>query len=124
MKERRRAIDGKLIEKSKSNPGYYKYQFTIKELNGDTNVIPSYGVDMTDALQRILKNEKKEKFNKVYVKKIEPTVMISIFLVWVIMITLSIIMPEYPQYALYGTISLMSIVLFIAAHNFYKNLNK
>ena len=64
MKERRRAIDGKLIEKSKSNPGYYKYQFTIKELNGDTNVIPSYGVDMTDALQRILKNEKKEKFKE------------------------------------------------------------
>jgi len=124
MKERRRAIDGKLIEKSKSNPGYYKYQFTIKELNGDTNVIPSYGVDMTDALQRILKNEKKEKFNKIYVKKVEPTVMLSIFLVWVIMITLSMVMPKYPEYALYGTISLMSIVLFIAVHNFYKNLNK
>jgi len=124
MKERRRAIDGKLIEKSKSNPGYYKYQFTIKELNGDTNVIPSYGVDMTDALQRILKNEKKEKFNKIYVNKVEPTVMLSIFLVWVIMITLSMVMPKYPEYALYGTISLMSIVLFIAVHNFYKNLNK
>lgn len=124
MKERRRATDGKLIEKSKSNPGYYKYQFTIKELNGDTNVIPSYGVDMTDALQRILKNEKKEKFNKIYVKKVEPTVMLSIFLVWIIMITLSMIMPEYPEYALYGTISLMSIVLLIATYNFFKNINK
>lgn len=124
MKERRRAIDGKLIEKSKSNPGYYKYQFTIEELNGDKNVVPSYGVDMTDALQRILKNEKKEKLNKVYVKKVEPTIMLSIFLVWIVMITLSMIMPEYPEYALYGTIGLMSIVLFIAVHNFFKNFNK
>ena len=79
---------------------------------------------MTDALQRILKNEKKEKFNKVYVKKVEPTVMISAFLAWLTMITLSIIMPKYPEYALYGTISLMSIVLFIATYNFFKNLNK
>ena len=66
MKERRRAIEAKLIEKSKSNPGYYKYQIKIKELNGEEHVVPSYGVDMEDALKRIIKNENKEKINKVY----------------------------------------------------------
>ena len=70
MKNRRRATDGKLIEKSKSNPEYYKYQFTIREVDGSENVIPSYGVDMTDALQRILKHERKEKLNEVYVNKV------------------------------------------------------
>jgi len=120
MKERRRAVDGKLIEVSKSNPGYYKYQFTIKELDGYESVIPSYGVDMTDALQRILKNEKKEKLNDVYVKKVEPTIMISVVLVWLTMIGLSMFIPDHPEYALYGTIGLMSIVMIIAVHNFFK----
>ncbi len=122
MKERRRATDGKLIEKSKSNPGYYKYQFTIKELDGSENIIPSYGVDMTDALQRILKYERKEKLNKVYVNKVEPTVMISVVLAWMTMIGLSMFIPNHPEYALYGTIGLMSIVLVIAMYNFFKNL--
>ena len=122
MKERRKAIDGKLVEESKSNPGYYKYQFSIKELNGDVNVIPSYGVDMTDALQRILKNEKKEKLKKVYIKKVEPTVLISLFLSWVIMIGLSTFVPKHPGFAIYSTIGLMTVVLFMALYNFYKNI--
>lgn len=123
MKDRRRASEGKLIEKSKSNPDYYKYQFTIRELDGNESVIPSYGVDMTDALQRILKNEKKEKLNKVYVNKVEPTVMISVVLVWLVMIGLSMFIPSHPEYALYGTIGLMSIVMVVAVHNFIKNIN-
>ncbi len=101
MKNRRRATDGKLIEKSKSNPGYYKYQFTIREVDGSENIIPSYGVDMTDALQRILKHERKEKLNKVYVNKVEPTVMISVFITWIIMVGLSIMMPNQPRVRYY-----------------------
>jgi len=124
MKNRRRATDGKLVEKSKSNPEYYKYQFTIREVDGSENIIPSYGVDMSDALQRILKHERKEKLNKVYVNKVEPTVMISVFMTWIIMVGLSIMMPNQPGYALYGTIGLMSVVLVVAVYNFFKNLNK
>ena len=124
MKDRRRAVDGKLIEKSKSNPGYYKYQFTIREVDGSENIIPSYGVDMTDALQRILKHERKEKLNKVYVNKVEPTVMISVFITWIVMVGLSVMMPNQLGYALYGTIGLMSVVLVVAVYNFFKNLNK
>ena len=124
MKDRRRATYGKLIEKSKTNPGYYKYQFTIREVDGSENIIPSYGVDMTDALQRILKHERKEKLNEVYVNKVEPTVMISVLITWIIMVGLSIMMPNQPGYALYGTIGLMSVVLVVAVYNFFKNLNK
>jgi hypothetical protein len=110
MKDRRRATDGKLVEESKSNAGYYKYQFTIKEIDGSENIIPSYGVDMTDALQRILKHERKEK--------------LSVFITWIIMVGLSIMMPNQPGYALYGTIGLMSLVLVVAVYNFIKNLNQ
>jgi len=48
--------------------------------------------------------------------------MISVVLVWLIMIGLSMFIPNHPEYALYGTIGLMSIVLIIAVYNFFKNL--
>ena len=124
MKDRRRATNGKLIEKSKSNPGYYKYQFTIREIDGSENIVPSYGVDMTDALQRILKHERKEKLNKVYVNKVEPTLMIAVLVGWLISVGLSTIYTTHPEYAFYGTMGVMSLVLLYAIYNFYKNLNK
>ena len=124
MKDRRRATDGKLIEKSNSNPGYYKYQFTIREIDGSESTIPSYGVDMTDALQRILKHERKEKLSKVYVNKVEPTLMITVLVGWLISVGLSTIYTTHPEYAFYGTIGVMSIVLIYAIYNFYKHLNK
>ena len=124
MKDRRRATDGKLIEKSNSNPGYYKYQFTIREIDGSESVIPSYGVDMTDALQRILKHERKEKLNKVYVNKVEPTLMITVLVAWLVSIGLSTVYDTHPEYAFYGTIGVMSLVLVYAIYNFYKHINK
>jgi len=60
----------------------------------------------------------------VYVKKVEPTVMISVVLSWLTMIGLSMFIPDRPEYALYGTIGLMSIVMAVAVHNFIKNINK
>lgn len=124
MKERRRAVEGKLVEKSKSNPGYYKYQFTIRELDGSENIIPSYGVDMTDALSRILKRERKERLDVVYEKKVEPTIMYSVMVAWLFMIALSIFMPHSPEYALFGTIGIMSILLIVAIYNYYNKTNK
>ena len=79
---------------------------------------------MSDAIKRLVKKENKEKLNKIYVNKVEPTVMISVVLVWLIMIGLSMFIPDRPEYALYGTIGLMSIVMIIAVQNFIKNFNK
>lgn len=61
MKQRRKAIEGKLIGESKTSPGYFKYQFTILELDGTTQVIPAYGKDMEDALERLVWVERSEK---------------------------------------------------------------
>ena len=60
-KDRRKAIDAKLIGESKTSPGYFKYQFTILELDGTTNVTPAYGKDMEDALGRLVWTERVEK---------------------------------------------------------------
>jgi hypothetical protein len=68
-KDRRKAIDAKLIGESKTSPGYFKYQFTILELDGTTNVTPAYGKDMEDALERLVWVERTEKkpFNVVVI---------------------------------------------------------
>ena len=61
MKQRRKAIEGKLIGESKTSPGYFKYQFTILELDGSKNILPAYGKDMEDALERLVWVEITEK---------------------------------------------------------------
>lgn len=63
-KERRKAIDCKLIEASKTSPGYFKYQITIKELDGTINVVPAYGKDMQDAIERLIWTERYESVSK------------------------------------------------------------
>ena len=54
---RRRALECKLVEKSKSNPGYLKYMVTIGEKDGTVHTQPAYGKDMQGALNRLLKKE-------------------------------------------------------------------
>ena len=61
MKQIRKAIDAKLIGESKTSPGYFKYQFTILELDGTKHEMPAYGKDMEDALERLVWVERTEK---------------------------------------------------------------
>ena len=55
--DRRRALDCKFVEKSKSNPGYLKYLVTIGEKDGTKHTQPVYGKDMQDALSRLINKE-------------------------------------------------------------------
>ena len=61
----RRAINGKLREESKDYPGYFKYEFEIKEEDGSITKIPAYGIDMQDALSRIVRHERIKRVKKV-----------------------------------------------------------
>ena len=61
MKQRRKAIKSEWVEESKSNPGYHKYKFTIRELDGSEHVMPAYGKDMEDALERLVWIERADK---------------------------------------------------------------
>jgi len=74
---RRRAIECKIVEKSKSNPGYCKYMVTIAELDGTINKQPAYGTDMQDALSRLINTERTVKIEK----KVEKNSFIF-FLIW------------------------------------------
>jgi hypothetical protein len=63
-KERRRAIHATLVRESKDNPGYYRYNITIKEKNGTTYDVPAYGKDMQDAIERLIWSERVDKVSK------------------------------------------------------------
>ena len=62
--DRRRAVNCKLIRKSKSNPGYCKYEVTISEMDGTFHKQPCYGKDMQDALSRLINIERTYKVEK------------------------------------------------------------
>ena len=62
-KMRRKAIDCKMIGPSSSSPGYFKYEVTIEEASGKIHKEPAYGLDMQDAISRLVWTERVEKVN-------------------------------------------------------------
>ena len=62
--KRRRAIDCKFVEKSKTSPGYLKYEVTICEKDGTIHKEPAYGIDMQSAIARLLNKERTVKVEK------------------------------------------------------------
>ena len=68
-KTRRKAIDCKLIEESNSNPGYFKYMITIEDKDGSVSQHPAYGVDMQDAIKRLVRSENAEMVVKIVERK-------------------------------------------------------
>ena len=61
MEKKRKAIDCKLVGPRNSNPGYFKYEVTIKEKDGNIHSQPAYGKDMQDAISRLIWNERVDK---------------------------------------------------------------
>ena len=62
--KRRRAIKCKFIEKSKTSPGYLKYEVPICEKDGTKHKQPAYGVDMQSAIARLVNQERTVKVEK------------------------------------------------------------
>jgi type IV secretory pathway TrbL component len=52
-----------LVGPSTTSPGYFKYEITIQEESGKIHVEPAYGVDMQDAISRLVWTERVEKVN-------------------------------------------------------------
>jgi hypothetical protein len=62
--KRRRALECKFVEKSKTSPGYLKYEITICEKDGTIHKQPAYGKDMQSAIARLLNQERTIKVEK------------------------------------------------------------
>ena len=90
---RRRAIDCKIVERSKSNPGYCKYNITIAELDGTVHTQPAYGTDMQDALSRLMNTERTVKVEK----KLERNPFLF-FLIWMVVMAAPVMLHDNLAY--------------------------
>tara|TARA_R110000744_G_scaffold108662_1_gene205698 strand:- start:2407 stop:2781 length:375 start_codon:yes stop_codon:yes gene_type:complete len=85
MTKKRKAIDCKLIRPSTSNPGYFKYEVIIEDVEGNTTTQPAYGTDMQDAINRLIWNERIEKVSKVSKKaKIETPILFALAFICIV----------------------------------------
>tara|TARA_R110000765_G_scaffold116396_1_gene209531 strand:- start:47 stop:448 length:402 start_codon:yes stop_codon:yes gene_type:complete len=117
---RRRALDCKLVEKSKNNPGYLKYMVTIGEKDGSKNTQPAYGKDMQDALSRLLNKERTIKAEK----KVMDNPFIF-FLGWLLMmgwpILLGMDISSSPWFIAYGFLGILGLIVIVTWWNNYIN---
>ena len=107
---KRRAIECKIVERSKSNPGYCKYIITIAELDGTVHKQPAYGKDMQGALSRLL--------NKERTVKVERRLMANpfvFFLGWLLIMgwptLLGMDISSSPWFIVYGFVGIFSLIL-------------
>jgi hypothetical protein len=116
---KRKAIDCKLIEASKTSPGYHKYQITIQEKDGTTTNQPAYGKDMQDAISRLIWNERVKTISAS--RKLDPIV----FTVWTIVLVIPAVVSQVyntPIFSIAGIVSLATVGT--ALYYFVKWLNK
>jgi|TARA_R100000908_G_scaffold64518_2_gene48781 hypothetical protein len=117
---RRRALESKLIKKSDTYPGYYKYMITIGEKDGTTHTRPCYGKDMQDALSRLI--------NKERTVRVEKKVMNNpflFFLGWLLMMGWPLMLgfetSATPWFIVYGFIGIIGLVMIGTWWNSYIN---
>ena len=108
--KRRRAIECKFVEKSKTSPGYLKYEITICEKDGTVHKKPAYGVDMQSAIARLVNQER----TAIVEKKVTNNPLLF-FIAWVILMAWPVLLTQThnsPWFVLYmfgGVISLFII---------------
>ena len=88
-----------MIRKSKSNPEYFRYEIVVGETDGTITKHPAYGLDMQDAVSRLLRKERTDKFEK----KMERNPFIF-FLIWMAVMSVPVIfgdMHDTPWFILY-----------------------
>lgn len=110
MTNKRKAVDCKLIEASKTSPGYHKYQITILEKDGIETTQPAYGKDMQDAISRLIWNERIDKVSKVSKKtKVETPILFGIVFLGIIGPAIWSVMLDTPLISVAG-LSIIALV--------------
>ncbi|GEM_PF-1618128 len=69
-KNKRVAIHAELRKESHKFDGYLKYEVTIKDKNGNLEVVPAYGKDLQDALGRVVHDDRVMKLETSIIKKV------------------------------------------------------
>ena len=108
--KRRRAVKCEFVEKSKTSPGYLKYEVTICEKDGTIHKEPAYGVDMQSAIARLVNQERTVKVEKQITKN--PFIAFTAWLIlmsWPILIGITYNTPHMLLYS-FGGIIILTII--------------
>ena len=118
--KKRRAIKCEFVEKSKTSPGYLKYEVTICERNGRIHKEPAYGVDMQSAIARLVNQERTVQIEKqVYQNPFLIALVWIAIMSWPVIVTGSEAGPSFILLSFGG----IFLVLFLVAL-WYKYINK
>ena len=118
--KRRRAVKCEFVEKSKTSPGYLKYEVTICEKDGTIHKEPAYGIDMQSAIARLLNKERTVKVEKQMSKN--PFLVFTMWLAvmsWPILVGVTY---NTPHMLLYSFGGIFFVLLLVAL--WYKYINK
>jgi hypothetical protein len=108
--DKRRALFCKLIGKSDSHQGYYKYLVTIGEKNGKITKHPVYGKDMQNAINRLIHKERTAKVEEKFGAG-------TVFILWLMMMGVPAFYMEQsgsPIYVLFGFLGIGLLIGTIA----------
>lgn len=127
MKNQKIATNAVLRKESKSFPGWFKYEVTIKNPNGTESQIPAYGKDLQDALRRVVHDDKIKKY-KFIIQKIPAWVWAAVW--FVVLASVSIVcathkeaMGEYVSLIFTGTLGLLA-TLTVSINNWFTLRNR
>ena len=119
--KRRKATNCKLVRPSSSSPGYFRYDVTIQEKNGDISTQPCYGVDMQDAISRLINKERTIKVER----KLTGTNPFLVFIIWMAVMGWPALMTDAHDSPIFLAYTFMGILfLLIAAWRWYNYVNK
>jgi len=107
-----KAVHCRCIRPSNSNPGYFKYEVTLKSKDGTQEKVPAYGKDMQDALSRLVWTERSAKLDRV-ASKLSAS---SFAYLWLLAMAIVAVVPNSPFWIaiLFGAtaIATVSFILF------------
>ena len=117
---RRKAIESKLIRKSKSHPDYFKYEIKIQEKDGQIHNQPAYGKDMQDALSRLIWTERTTKVGRTF-SRLE---VIWIFAAWVISLVIPTILATQYHNPIWLLMTVGFVIIFVGGYIMWDNYLK
>jgi hypothetical protein len=108
------------VEKSKTSPGFIKYEVTIEEKDGTIHKEPAYGKDMQDALSRLINSERTYNVEKRVMKN--PSIF---FIAWVCIMGWPALMTDASSNPMYLAYSFGGMILmFFAAAWWYNYIER
>lgn len=126
-KVKAKAIYAKLRHESNTFDGYLKYEVTIKNPDGSTEIVPAYGKDLQDALSRVVHDEKVMKVKPI-LDKIPPVVWMLLWFIFIGVYTFQIQKSQIVSQEWAGIVYITGVmgltVMILSVRNWFKLRNR